>query len=78
MLLGVLDYGLLFTSTVPVKMFDDLQVIQNLRMEWTICVNESILIYIYIHVHTFHTLEMYVHVPAVYRYPLFKFLLSNL
>ena len=29
MFLGVLGYGLLFTFTVPVKMFDDLQVIQN-------------------------------------------------
>ena len=29
MFLGVLDYGLLFVSNVPVKMFDDLQTIQN-------------------------------------------------
>ena len=29
MFLGVLDYGLLFTTVVPIKMFDDLQTIQN-------------------------------------------------
>ena len=29
MFLGVLDYRLLFTLTVPVQMFDDLQVIRN-------------------------------------------------
>ena len=29
MFLGVLDYGLLFTTVVPLKMFEDLQIIQN-------------------------------------------------
>ena len=29
MFLGVLDYGLLLTTVVPIKMFDDLQTIQN-------------------------------------------------
>ena len=29
MFLGVLDYGLLFTTVVPIKMFEDLQNIQN-------------------------------------------------
>ena len=29
MFLGVLDYGLLFVSNVPVKMFEDFQIIQN-------------------------------------------------
>ena len=36
MFLGVLDYGLLFTTVVPIKMFNDLQTIQNHALRYVL------------------------------------------